>query len=36
MEVPDEGFPVPEGATLYFQGVDPVAGPLTKYADLRP
>ena len=27
---------VPPGATLYFQGVDPEAGPLTKYALVHP
>lgn len=27
---------VPPGATLYFQGIDPEAGPLTKYALVHP
>ncbi|GLK47674.1 hypothetical protein GCM10017620_06470 [Brevundimonas intermedia] len=36
MEVRDEAAEIPPGATLYYQGVDPVAGPMTKYAGLRP
>lgn len=30
------GGPVPDGATVYFQGDDDAVGPLTKYATLEP
>jgi len=32
MEIRSADAPVPEGAALYYRGVDPDAGPLTKYA----
>jgi hypothetical protein len=34
-EVHGAGVPVPEGATLYFSGVDDHLGPITKYAQVH-
>jgi hypothetical protein len=34
-EVHGSGVPVPEGATLYFSGVDDHLGPMTKYAEVH-
>jgi hypothetical protein len=34
-EVHGPGVPVPEGATLYFSGVDDHLGPITKYAQVH-
>ena len=34
-EVHGSGVPIPEGATLYFSGVDDHLGPITKYAQVH-
>lgn len=36
MEIRDTAAQVPPDATLYYRDVDPVAGPITKFAGLRP
>lgn len=36
MELRSEAAVIPPDATVYFQGIDPIAGPMTKYAGLRP